>query len=169
MRVFNRGKVSIDEMTFEQMAEDYCELAAISNATDAMLKEHRPRVLKEFEARNLKIFESNGRVLEVRNVVKKKINMEELEKVCKKKNVEIGSVYHIIHPKSGNIPAKVLETLDKYFTLETKLEVDVKDVEKAVGIGLITQKDSDKIIEKNETKSIYPKVKDEVNAKIIVD
>ena len=89
--------------------------------------------------------------------------------MCKKKNVEVGKVYYTIRPKNSNIPQKVLESLDKYFVLETNLEVDVKDVQKAVDTGLITQKDYDKIVEENKSSVLYPKVEEGERAKIIMD
>ena len=169
MRTFDKGQVVENELSFDEVVEDYCELAVIESESKKLMDGHRIRLIDEYDSRGITVHSSNGRILEVRKTARRKVNIEELEKVCKKKNVEVGKVYYTIRPKNSNIPQKVLESLDKYFVLETNLEVDVKDVQKAVDTGLITQKDYEKMVEENKSSALYPKVEEGERAKIIMD
>lgn len=151
----------VNDMNLEEMVLAYCESAAVKNKAEALISQLRPSTIQGMDAQGIKKFEGDGFSLEKRITVRKKVNMEELEKVSHKKGISIGNEVLIIRPKGSNIPEKVLKELDKYFVLERSREVDTKDVQKALDNGFITAKDYGKIIEESEVIALYPYLSDE--------
>lgn len=149
-----------EEASNDVFVSNYCSLASIKEIVDAKLKDLRPKVMNCFVGDINNVAVEDTYFLSKRVSVKKKINVEELKKLCLKKQVELGVVSRIIRPKAGNIPKKILDSLDKYFILEEVWEVDVKDVEKAVNNGYFKEDEVKKCIVKDETVSLFPKTAD---------
>lgn len=147
--------------SLKEQIQGYCKVAVVKSQADNRMKELRPHIIKGMESKGLKKFSENGFSLEKRESIKRSVNVDELDKICKKKGIVIGTEVFTIRSKGGEIPDKVLKDLDKYFVLERSVEVDVKTVQKAVDNGFITTKDFDKIVvEPDPTISLYSSIDD---------
>lgn len=150
----------------QELATDYCELSVVGGAAGEIMKGLKSELISQYGAMKSVDVGMDSK-LEIRETTRSSINIPELRKLCQHKNVEVGKKVIVIRPKNSKIPAKVLESLDKYFTLEESLDVKMDDIKEAVAHGLLTEKEQAKVVSFEISWSLYPKLSQEFKDKVI--
>ena len=163
----------VNKSSVEDVTRAYAEYSQVDGFVSEQTKDLKPVVIdlvnKEGKQKTLttKVYDGGDYSVEVATKTLSSIDPEELAKICKRKNIEIGkSSMQIIPKNSGAIPEDVLETLDKYFVLNKSLEATVVDVDNALDVGLITKADRAKIVNEKPSFAVKVKVTDQFSGAI---
>ena len=171
MEVKVRESGLVNKASIEDVTRAYAEYHQIESYVGEQSKDLKPVVIdlvnKEGKQKTLttKAYDGGDYSVEVATKTLSSIDPEELAKVCKRKNIEIGkSTMQIIPKNNGPIPDDVLQTLDKYFVLNKSLEATVVDVDNALDVGLITKSDRAKIVNEKPSYAVKVKLTDQFTA-----
>ena len=163
----------VNDMTDYEVVDDYCSLDYIRKTVDARAKTLRSEVEKvvkenaEEGEKTLK-FSTEGALITLENRVRRDVAIENLRRICKDKNIQIGEVKKAITPKVGKIPADVIDILDQYFEIEEIWEAKAGDVDKALAANVIDSSEANKIIVEKPTIALKPSLTDRAKDQVML-
>jgi hypothetical protein len=156
----------VNKSSISEVAKSYAELNQASNVADEHLSALKPTVIELINKEGTQIsvttkeYKEDGFQVRVETKTLSKVDTEELARICKKKNVSIGTESLQVIPKNKVIPQDVLDSLDEYFVLNRVLDASVADVDNAVSVGLITKADRGKIVQEKPSFAVKVKTED---------